>query len=63
MKCPECNNEEKLTLVDYHQLFVARDKEHAMHNNFYLENSITVEVKCWECGYEFTKEGSITYKD
>lgn len=63
MKCPRCNNENRLSIIDYQPLFVARNEQHAKDNNYYIDNEIIVDVKCWDCGNLFGKVGSITYKD
>lgn len=62
MKCPKCH-QSNLTIIDYQPLFIPCNKEDAIKSNFFLDNVIYVEIKCWDCNEVFEKEGQITYPD
>ena len=62
IKCPKCENTDKLTTTDNEGLCNSRSLESAKKNDFFLDNEIYASITCWNCGWSGKIQGDIKWK-
>lgn len=62
MQCPKCKTSEKITLISFDFPICYDEKSTAQKSNYFLENELTANAKCWNCDLIFPVYSRLEFK-